>query len=146
MPRARRAEDDVSVETRRVVIADDSSAFRQALQVLLERTPGLTVVAEAANGWEALEQVEATSPDILLIDMMMPVMDGLFATRLIKERKDRSPGTFVIVMSIRGEEGARRAAAAAGADAFIWKGNFSNELHDLLAAAEPLRAGGNGGK
>jgi DNA-binding NarL/FixJ family response regulator len=143
MPRAPRAEDDVSVETRRVVIADDSSAFRQALQMLLERTPRLTVVGEAANGWQALEQVEATSPDVLLIDMMMPVMDGLFATRLIKER---SAGTFVIVMSIRGEEGARLAAAAAGADAFIWKGNFSNELHDLLTAAEPLRAGGSGGK
>jgi DNA-binding NarL/FixJ family response regulator len=143
MPRARRGWDAASVETRRVVIADDSSAFRQALQILLERTPGLTVVGEAANGWQALEEVEATSPDILLIDMMMPVMDGLFATRLIKER---SAGTFVIVMSIRGEEGARRAAAAAGADAFIWKGNFSNELSDLLAAAEPLRAGGNGGK
>jgi DNA-binding NarL/FixJ family response regulator len=110
--------------------------------VLLERTPGISIVAEAEDGWMALEQAEASSPEVVLIDMMMPVMDGLFATRLLKER---APETFVIVMSIRGEEDVRRAAAAAGADAFVWKGNLAEELAALLLASAPGRAGAKGG-
>ena len=69
----------------RVLIVDDHAILRDGLRSLLERQPEIIVVGEAGNGQEALAQVSALQPDIVLMDMAMPVMNGLDATRKIKE-------------------------------------------------------------
>jgi DNA-binding NarL/FixJ family response regulator len=117
------------MDLRRVLIVDDSPAFLQALRSLVARMPGIEVIGEAHDGEQAVAAAAATAPDIVLMDLMMPVMNGIAATRLIKER---APVTFVIVISITTEESLRRVALAAGADAFAWKGNIEAELASLL--------------
>ena len=67
----------------KVLVCDDQTLVRKGLVALLESEPGITVVGEAVNGREAVEQVDATRPDIVLMDVRMPVMDGVEATRLI---------------------------------------------------------------
>jgi CheY-like chemotaxis protein len=107
----------------RVLIADDRSWSRRGLKALLSTHTGIEVVGEAENGKEALRLVEECRPDAVLMDAKMPAMDGLTATRLIKERW---PGVRVVVLTMYG---ARRAdAEAAGADAFLVKGCLTDEL------------------
>jgi len=114
-----RTSDDVV----RVLIADDRSRSRRGLRALLSTHAGIEVVGEAENGKEALRLVEECRPDAVLLDAKMPAMDGLTATRLIKERW---PEVRVVVLTMYG---ARRAdAEAAGADAFLVKGCLTDEL------------------
>lgn len=122
----------------RVLIVDDSVAFRQALRMLLERTAGIELVGEAEDGEQAVAQTAAVTPDVVLIDMVMPRVNGLAATRLIKAQ---APGTYVVLLSIQGEESVRRAAADAGADDFAWKGNLHFELGGVLAKARRVLSG-----
>ena len=107
----------------RVLIADDRSRSRRGLKALLSTLPGIEVVGEAGDGKEALRLVEEHRPDAVLMDARMPAMDGLTATRLIKERW---PEVRVVVLTMYG---ARKAdAEAAGADAFLVKGCLTEEL------------------
>jgi len=107
----------------RVLIADDRSRSRRGLKALLSTHPGIEVVGEAEDGKQALQLVEECRPDAVLMDAKMPAMDGLTATRLIKERW---PEVRVVVLTMYG---ARRAdAEAAGADAFLVKGCLIDEL------------------
>jgi len=107
----------------RVLIADDRSRSRRGLRALLSTLAGIEVVGEAESGKEALRLVEECRPDAVLMDARMPAMDGLTATRLIKERW---PEVRVVVLTMYG---ARRAdAEAAGADAFLVKGCLTDEL------------------
>ena len=118
----------------RLVIADDAPRSRDGLRVLLATLrlgayrevlqepqegdwPQVEVVGEAANGQEAVRLVEEHRPDVVLIDARMPVMDGLEATRLIK---DRWPGIKIIVLTMY--PAYRAEALAAGADAVLVKG------------------------
>jgi len=118
----------------RLVIADDAPRSRDGLRVLLATLrlgayrevlqepqegdwPQVEVVGEAANGQEAVRLVEEPRPDVVLIDARMPVMDGLEATRLIK---DRWPGIKIIVLTMY--PAYRAEALAAGADAVLVKG------------------------
>ena len=113
-----------------MLIADDRSRSRMALKALLSTHPGIDVVGEAENGEEALRLVEERRPDAVLMDARMPAMDGLTATRLIK---DRWPDVRVIVLTMYG---ARKSdAKAAGADAFLVKGCLTDKL--LGAIREP---------
>jgi DNA-binding NarL/FixJ family response regulator len=121
-----------SGEPKRVLLVDDSAAFRRALRVWLERIPGVHLVGEARDGGEAVMQAALLQPDVVLMDLMMPVLDGLGATRLLKRR---APPPFVVVLSVRSEDPIRRAAEAAGADAFVWKGNLDYELTLLFRCA-----------
>jgi DNA-binding NarL/FixJ family response regulator len=118
----------------RVVIADDRSRSRRGLSALLATQPGIEVVGEAGDGRKALELIEERRPDAVLMDARMPVMDGLMATRLIKERW---PDVKVIVLTMYGAH--RDDAMAAGADAFLIKGCPPDEL---LAAIQAQSATG----
>ena len=120
-----------TMETRSVLIVDDSPAFRQALRALVERIPAVRVIGEAQDGEQALVAVTMAKPEVVVIDLAMPVMNGLHATRLIKAR---APGTYVILISIKSDESVRKAATAAGADAFVWKGSIDAELPSLLGS------------
>ena len=101
----------------RVLIADDRPRSRSGLRAVLALRPDIEIVGEAADGQEALRMVEEYRPDVVLMDARMPVMDGVEATRQIK---DRWPEVKVIVLTIHASY--RADALAAGADAFLIKG------------------------
>lgn len=107
----------------RVLIADDHVRSRDGLRALLSSYPEIEVVGEASNGREAVEMVDAGRPDVVLIDVRMPVMDGLDA---IREIKTQWPDVRTVVLSMY--PGSRAAAVAAGADGFVLKGQPSEEL------------------
>lgn len=120
----------------RVLIADDSVHARDGLRRLLATWPGIVVVGEAVNGLEALDLVAQQRPDVVLIDLQMPVLDGIMATRLIKEHW---PGITVVVLTLYAAE--QRAAMAAGADIFLVKGGAPGQLLDALgleSAGDPV--------
>jgi DNA-binding NarL/FixJ family response regulator len=120
-------------ECMQVLIVDDQPRARKSLKALLSTWPVLQKVEEVANGREAVQLVEEGQPDVVLMDICMPNMDGLQATRLIKARW---PQVKVIVLTLYGEYEAR--AMAAGADAFIAKGEPADRL---LATLSRVMAG-----
>ncbi|MFN2297227.1 MAG: response regulator transcription factor, partial [Anaerolineales bacterium] len=80
----------------RLLIVDDQALFREGLRTLLSVQPGLEVVGEAGNGEEALSRTAALRPDVVLMDLQMPVMDGAAATRILRARQ---PAVQVIVLT-----------------------------------------------
>jgi two-component system response regulator NreC len=108
----------------RVLIVDDIAQVRQDLQTVLPltgRNAGLfiEVIGEAANGEEAVRQAAALQPDVVLMDLAMPVLDGYEATRKIKEL---IPYCRVIALSVHDYEAARQKAIQCGVDDFVVKG------------------------
>ena len=116
----------------RVLIADDRSTTRQGLRALLALLPPVEVVGEAADGRESVDLVAECRPDVVLMDMQMPVMDGVEATRRIKEQW---PEVKVIALTIYAKY--RAQALAAGADAFLLKDGAPNKLASAILAEVP---------
>lgn len=102
-----------------ILIADHEQSFRGFLRRTLARDPIFEMVAEATDGLEASVLAEVHKPDIIIMDMDMPLGDGLEATRRIRSRL---PGAKLISLSLLGDEAHRRAAMASGADVFFPKG------------------------
>jgi DNA-binding NarL/FixJ family response regulator len=109
----------------RVLLVDDYVQVRRELRTVLALVEDVEVVGEAQDGGEAIRQVEALRPDVVLIDLNMPVMDGYQATRQIKAR---FPACRVIALTIHGDETARERASQAGVDEFILKGTPIDSL------------------
>jgi DNA-binding NarL/FixJ family response regulator len=107
----------------RVLIADDRPRSRDGLRALLATCAGVEVVGEAADGRQAIEMVEQHRPDAVLMDVQMPLLDGLAATRVIKARW---PEIRVVILTLY--SGHRADARAAGADAFLIKGCSMDRL------------------
>ncbi len=112
----------------RVLIVDDQLRARQSLKALLATWPLIGETQEAANGQEAIHCVEQVQPDLALIDVRMPVMDGLQATRHIKRHW---PQIKIIVLSMYGD--CQADALAAGADAFLSKGDSPESMLDEIS-------------
>jgi DNA-binding NarL/FixJ family response regulator len=119
----------------RVVVADDHQVVRSGLQMLLATVDDIELVGTAANGREAVEVVSATSPDVVLMDLSMPEMDGVEATRLIVERH---PGSRVLVLTSFSDQPRIMAALGAGADGYLLK---DSDPDDIAAAIRSVRAG-----
>ena len=111
----------------RVLIADDSVRTRDGLRALLATKSDIKVVGEAANGQEALRLIAEQQPDVVLMDLQMPVLNGFEAIRRVKQEW---PGVLIIALTMYASE--RNAAFAAGADAFIIKGGAADHLLRLV--------------
>jgi DNA-binding NarL/FixJ family response regulator len=105
----------------RVLIVDDQLPFREASRMVVDMTDGFEVAGEAVDGEQGVEMTQALNPDLVLMDVQMPGMDGLEATRRIRAF-DRSP--YVVVMSTHESGDYRETALNAGAHAFIAKSEF----------------------
>jgi DNA-binding NarL/FixJ family response regulator len=123
------------VERIRVVIADDHAKARRGLRALLTTAKVVEVVGEARDGQEAAQLVAEHQPDVVLMDVQMPIWDGIEATRYIKARW---PEIRVVALTIRAAW--QQDALSAGADAFLIKGCTGREL--LAAVLESGPAGG----
>jgi DNA-binding NarL/FixJ family response regulator len=115
----------------RVLLADDHQILRDGIRRGLE-SAGEDVVGEADNGEEALELVRATSPDIVLMDLSMPVLDGVSATRRITEE---FPEVRVVVLTMHDDPQRTRAALEAGAIGYLTKGTSFADVLDTLRRA-----------
>ncbi len=116
----------------RVLVADDHTLFRHGLRALLESVPDVELVGEAANGEEAVELVERLGPDVVLMDILMPVLSGIPATRRIV---DAHPDMAVVMLTMQAEDDALFAAMRAGARGYVLKGADETELLRVLRAA-----------
>ena len=116
----------------KVVIADDNGLFRSALEAILDSEEGIEVVGRATDGEEAATIVAERSPDVVLMDLSMPVVDGFEATRRIRSE---TPGTAVVVLTGSADEADLRRAAEAGAVAYVTKDRILSDLVDAIAAA-----------
>jgi DNA-binding NarL/FixJ family response regulator len=104
---------------RRVLIVDDSPRVRQELRILLPLAGDIEIVGEAADGLEALRLAEALQPDVVLLDLQMPVMDGYQAARQIK---DLCPTCHVVALTVYSDPASQNRAIEAGVDLFLVKG------------------------
>ena len=118
----------------RVLVVDDYPATRASLCEFLEAHSGFEVVGAAADGEQALELAIDLAPDLILMDINLPGMDGLHATELIQERQP----TRVIVVSIHDGDGWRAACAARGAQGFVPKHRIQQELLSEIRRVQAL--------
>jgi DNA-binding NarL/FixJ family response regulator len=119
-------------KTVRILIADDHNIVRSGLKLLLDRQPDMTVIAEAEDGVDALEQVLAERPDLVILDVAMPRMTGLQATHEIKKQ---SPDTQVLILSMHDDERYLFEALRAGAAGYVLKRAADQDLVDAVRAA-----------
>jgi len=109
----------------KILLADDHRIVRQGIRVLLEAESDFNILAEAKDGLEAISMVECLHPDILLLDLIMPEMNGLEVT---KEVKKRFPKTKVVILTMHANEAYVLEALQAGAQGYVIKDSSSEEL------------------
>jgi len=123
------------MKTVRILLADDHTVVRKGLRLLLESQPGFQVVAEAANGREAVARSEECRPDVAVMDVAMPILNGIEAARQICSRQ---PQTAVVFLSMHSDEGYVLKALKAGARAYLLKDSAE---HDLIGAVKAVSEG-----
>jgi two-component system response regulator NreC len=118
-----------------VLIADDHAIVRTGLRALLRSEPDLQLAGEATGGYEAIELVGKTHPDILILDLSMPDLDGIAVTRQLKPQY---PDLRILILTVHEDEAMLREAIRAGASGYIVKRAAEAEL---IAAIETIRRG-----
>ncbi|MFO8101366.1 MAG: response regulator transcription factor [Dehalococcoidia bacterium] len=121
------------MDATRILIADDHPVFRDGIRKLLEEQDGLQVIGQADDGEEAVRLARELVPDIVIMDIVMPKLNGIEATTQIRESL---PGTAVLLLSGYDYESYVLAALRAGAAGFLSKGTRSKELLDAIAAIQ----------
>lgn len=119
----------------RILLVDDQTTIRQALQMLLEQEPTFRIVGGAANGESGLALIEETQPDIALVDIEMPGMDGITLTEIISQRY---PAVKVLVLSGQDEPDYLRRSFQAGAKGYLLK---NTPVEDLVTAIQAIQRG-----
>ncbi len=119
----------------RILLADDHTVVRKGLRLLLEGQPGFEVVADASSGREAVALAERHSPDVVVMDVAMPILNGIEAARQISAS---SPRTAIVFLSMHADEGYVLKALKSGARAYLLKDSAE---HDLIAAIQAVNEG-----
>jgi len=109
----------------RVLVADDHAVFRAGLRLLLEAGGDMEVVGEAGDGLEAVEKALTLQPDLVLMDLAMPTLNGVEAIRRIKERQPRMP---ILALTMHEDDRYFFRALQAGASGYVVKGSRADEL------------------
>jgi DNA-binding NarL/FixJ family response regulator len=126
-------EPELSAKTLRIMVADDHEVVRRGVKALLENQPGWKVVAEAENGRQAVERAEHLRPDIAIVDISMPEVDGLSAARQLRQM---CSDIEVLVLTYHDSPQMVRKAFETGARGYVLK---SDAGFDLVAAVEAVR-------
>ena len=116
----------------RILIADDHAIFRDGLRMLIDRESGMEVVGEAENGQRAVDLARELQPDIILMDVKMPVMDGIEATRRIIAEM---PGMKILALSMYSSDGFVSRMMSAGALGYFMKGDDFQDLSGAIRRA-----------
>src|SRR4029077_20829281 len=119
----------------RILLADDHTVMRTGLRILLERQPNLEVVGETENGRQTVELSASLKPDVLVMDVGMPILNGIEATKQIV---DKSSTTAVVILSMYSDEAYVMRALKAGARAYLLK---DSAAVDLISAIEAVSQG-----
>ncbi len=120
----------------RILVADDHAIVRQGLKLLIDSQPDMEVVGEAADGKAALELANAVKPDIVVMDISMPGMNGLIATRALKQRQ---PNVTIVALTRHEDDTYLEELLRAGASAYVLKQSAPT---DFLQAIRAVAAGG----
>jgi two-component system, NarL family, response regulator NreC len=115
----------------RILLADDHTVMRRGLRLLLESQPGFSVVAEAADGRQAVEQAEATKPDVAVVDIAMPNLSGIEAAQRIATVL---PQTAIVILSMHSDESYVLRALKVGAKGYLLKDSAEGDLIDAINA------------
>jgi PAS domain S-box-containing protein len=113
----------------RVLLVDDHAMVRQGLRSILDGYPNLDIIAEAGDGEEAITLARLLKPDLIVMDVNMPRLDGIEATRRIREEL---PGTYVVGLSVNEAEHIVKSMQAAGASAFLTKESAADHLYETI--------------
>lgn len=119
----------------RILLADDHTVVRKGLRLLLESHPGFKVIADAADGREAVALAEEHAPDVVVMDVAMPILNGIEAARQISAKV---PQTSIVFLSMHSDEGYVLKALKAGARAYLLKDSAE---HDLINAVKAVSEG-----
>jgi len=120
----------------RVLLADDHGVVRKGLRFLLERQPDMEIVGEAADGREAVRLTEATNPDVVIMDIAMPLLSGIEATaQMIK----RNPAIVVIILSVHSDKDYLLSSLNAGAKGYLRKDSAEVDLVRAIQAVRRVR-------
>jgi DNA-binding NarL/FixJ family response regulator len=119
------------MDSLRTLIVDDSGAMRTVLRAVLNGYHGVEVVGEATNGEEALQQVQALAPDLIIMDVSMPVLDGLSVAELVKKNR---PGTGILMFSIHRIRDFVESAKKMGLGGFVCKDEGGQALLSAVDA------------
>jgi two-component system response regulator NreC len=121
----------------RILLADDHTIVRDGLRALLEREPDMTVIGDAADGRETIRLTEDLSPDVVIMDLAMPVLSGIEATRRILAAK---PQTAVVILSMHQDESYVLGSLNAGAKGYLLKDSMRKEVIDAIRAVSQGRS------
>jgi len=125
------------VKSIRILLADDHNMMRAGLRLLLERQPGFSVVSEASDGRQAVDQAEATKPDVVVLDVAMPNLSGIEAAARISEML---PRTAIIILSMHSDEGYVLRALKAGAKGYLLKDSGESDLIQAIKVTSEGKA------
>ena len=122
----------VSPHSLRVLVADDYAHWRSALRSILQSKTEWKIVFEACNGLEAVQKTVELNPDVILLDICMPGLNGIEAARIIRQR---SPNCRIVFVTANRDPEIMDVAIRAGASGYVFKANAAHELLEAIATA-----------